>query len=564
MQTKFEEGLALHQQGRSAEAERLYAEGLEQEPNHFNALHLLGMIALQTSRTQRGVELITKAIRLNPNMAAAYINLGKGLHDLKRPEEALASYDKAIALNPDFAMAYNNRGLVLRELKRHEEAVANFEKAIALNPEFAEAYNNLGNVLLELKRPGEALASCDKAIALNPGFAMAYNNRGLALTELKHPEEAVASFDKAIALKPDLAEAYNNRGLALTELKHPEEAVASFDKAIALKPDFAKAYNNFGNVLLKLKRSEEAIASFEKAVALNPDAAHPANPYDRAARERLADILIRLNLDRCPLGSIARGQLLLSAMAVGFPTARASTAYFENLRVLLQGKARRPTPGQVVLGLGSGRCGSTSLVALLSSVAGSCCTHENPPPIYWQPLPEQIRFQFRRLEILSRYFPLVFDASHWWLNIADQFLSRFVTGRVIGLHREVEACARSFARIKGYGRGTSNHWAAFGNGIWGATLWDPYYPSYALPSGSDIDPDQAKLTAIRRYVADYNQRLAALEAGPAGRVMLVPTEEVADAAVQERIFDFVGMKGVLSERRFNVGTTADSDSAYRF
>ena len=62
LQAKFNQGVALHQQGRLAEAERIYEEVLRQQPNHFDALHLLGVIAVQTRRTERAVELIGKAI----------------------------------------------------------------------------------------------------------------------------------------------------------------------------------------------------------------------------------------------------------------------------------------------------------------------------------------------------------------------------------------------------------------------------------------------------------------------------------------------------------------------
>ncbi len=65
LQAKFDQAMALHQQGRLAEAERIYREILRQQPNHFGALHRLGVIALQTRHTERAVELIGKAIGLN-------------------------------------------------------------------------------------------------------------------------------------------------------------------------------------------------------------------------------------------------------------------------------------------------------------------------------------------------------------------------------------------------------------------------------------------------------------------------------------------------------------------
>jgi protein O-GlcNAc transferase len=118
LQAKLNQGTTLHQQGKLADAERIYREVLQRQPNNFEALHMLGVIALQTRHMERAVELIGKAVALNPTVAFAYSNLGTALRNLKRPEDALASYGSAIALKPDYAEAHNNRGRALLELKR--------------------------------------------------------------------------------------------------------------------------------------------------------------------------------------------------------------------------------------------------------------------------------------------------------------------------------------------------------------------------------------------------------------------------------------------------------------
>ena len=100
LQAKFNQGVALHQRGKLAEAEEIYGEVLSQQPNHFDALHLLGVIALQTQQTERGIELIRRAIGQNAKVAGAHSNLANALMLVNRPEEALASYDRAIALSP--------------------------------------------------------------------------------------------------------------------------------------------------------------------------------------------------------------------------------------------------------------------------------------------------------------------------------------------------------------------------------------------------------------------------------------------------------------------------------
>ncbi len=266
----LQDGVALHQQGRLIEAARIYQEILKEDPNHFDARHLLGVIAYQTRQLDLAVEFISKAISINANFADAHSNLGNALKDLGRANEAVVSYDRAIFLAPDYADAHYNRGVALQELRRFDEAVSSYDKALSLKPT-SMMYGNRGVALQALKRHEEALASFDSAIALNPGDAMAYSNRAVALQELKRLDEALASFDKAIALHPDSAEAHNNRGIVLHTLKRDEDALASFDKAIALQPDYAVAFNNRGSVLQDLKKSEEALSSFDKAIALKPD-----------------------------------------------------------------------------------------------------------------------------------------------------------------------------------------------------------------------------------------------------------------------------------------------------
>src|SRR5689334_491639 len=54
--------LTHHQSGRFAEAEGIYRQILAVEPNHADALHLLGALAAQVGRPEVAVELIRHAI----------------------------------------------------------------------------------------------------------------------------------------------------------------------------------------------------------------------------------------------------------------------------------------------------------------------------------------------------------------------------------------------------------------------------------------------------------------------------------------------------------------------
>jgi tetratricopeptide (TPR) repeat protein len=211
---RLDRGIGFHRNGDFARAEEIYREILANVADHFDALHMLGSVLIQTGRLESGVELIDRAMAIRPDHANALNNRGVVLMELRRFDEALASYDKALAIRPDYAEALNNRGNALRELNRLDEALANYDRALAIKPDYAEALNNRGVALVELKRFDEALASYDKALAIRPDYANALNNRGVVLMELKRFDEALANYDRALAIKPDHAKALNNRGLA--------------------------------------------------------------------------------------------------------------------------------------------------------------------------------------------------------------------------------------------------------------------------------------------------------------------------------------------------------------
>jgi tetratricopeptide (TPR) repeat protein len=268
---KISEASALHQRGELERARILYEQILEMAPEHFDALHLSGVIAAQTKNPQKAADLIAKAIKINPSHPAAHCNLATALQELRQLDAAVGSYDRAIALKPDYAAAYSNRGNVLRDLQRFDAALLSYDRAIAIRPDFADAHFNRANLLNQLRQFDAALAGYDRAIATKANWAEAYFKRGNVLVELRRLDGALSSYDQAVALKADYAEALFNRGNVLKELHEFEAAVASYDRAIAITPGYAEAHVNRGFVLKELLRLDEALASYDRAVALKPD-----------------------------------------------------------------------------------------------------------------------------------------------------------------------------------------------------------------------------------------------------------------------------------------------------
>ncbi len=271
-QAIFKEGLALHHQGRLAQAQQSYHQVVTLQPQHFEAWHLLGVIAAQSRQYAQAIELIGRSIAINPENAAAHANLGNALKDLGQYQDAIESYDNALALKPDYANAYGNRGMAQYALKQYQAAIHSCDKAIAIQPGMALAHYQRGNALCALRQYQGAVQSYDNAIELQPDHGDAWSNRGVALHFLRQYQAALHSYDKAISIKADSAQAYYNRGITLNDLKQHQAAVGSYDSALAINPNLAQAWANRGNALNDLKQHEAAVDSYDKAMALDADA----------------------------------------------------------------------------------------------------------------------------------------------------------------------------------------------------------------------------------------------------------------------------------------------------
>jgi tetratricopeptide (TPR) repeat protein len=160
-------GLSHHQSGRFGEAKEMYMQVLTAEPENFDALHLLGVLAHQVGKNELAVDLIERAVRQTEN-AVAFNNLGEAYKGLKRLDEAERCYRKALELNPGFAEVCSNLGNALKELGRGEEAVQVYRQALAINPKFTLVHYNLANVLQDLGELDEAETCLVQALALNP------------------------------------------------------------------------------------------------------------------------------------------------------------------------------------------------------------------------------------------------------------------------------------------------------------------------------------------------------------------------------------------------------------
>ena len=263
LENLLREAVELQQNGALAEAETTYREILALRPRHFDALQLLGALALQAKRYEEGVQFLTRALEIDSRQAAVHSNLAFALNAIGRHEAALAAANRALALKNGFVDALNNRGVALAGAHRPDEALANFDQLLAAKPDFPEAWSNRSCALRDLGLAEEALASCDKALALRPNYAEAWSNRANALSDLNRPLEAKDSYERALAASSGFADAWNNLGLTFVDMNRHADALACYERALALAPDSAETHWNRALCLLQMGDLAAGFAEYE-------------------------------------------------------------------------------------------------------------------------------------------------------------------------------------------------------------------------------------------------------------------------------------------------------------
>src|SRR6185503_6765914 len=126
------EGMAHHQAGRGRDAETHYRKVLQQDPDHPEALHLMGILAHHAGRRDAALGYLCRAAAVRPTAAAWQHNLAEAWIAINELDQAIAAYRKSIALDPakpesraSLAIALSRRGLI-------DESAEQFEKAFAL------------------------------------------------------------------------------------------------------------------------------------------------------------------------------------------------------------------------------------------------------------------------------------------------------------------------------------------------------------------------------------------------------------------------------------------------
>jgi Flp pilus assembly protein TadD len=207
-----------------------------------------GVALLNQGRYADAEAFFRQAVELDSKDAAAYCNLGLALIEQDKFEAAITALNKSIKLNSKDANAYNNLGVALHGLGRDQEAKANYEHALKIDPQVKNARSNLEKVEANVKR--------EKANAV---FKEAYD----AAAKGRHAA-AEQLYRKVIEINPQNADAHSNLGVSLQNQGRLAEAKTAFEQALKINPQSKNARSNIESLEGKVHQEQAVVQAREE------------------------------------------------------------------------------------------------------------------------------------------------------------------------------------------------------------------------------------------------------------------------------------------------------------
>ena len=257
--------------GEHAEAERLCQAVLVEHPSQADALHLMGIIAHATQRTELAIEYLRQACQSPIAPAQYFSNLAEILRQQGQLAEAKIFGQQALTLDESLPSGLFNFGRILQDLKEFKESASYFERVIAVDPSNAQAYFYLAKNNANAGEFQNAIENHLKALEIDPNCVQCHSSLAVLYFDSLMYSESLVSSQKALDLDPTIAEAYLNIANVESERHNMKTALVWVDALLEFDPLNIRALNSRTRINAKLEQFDEAFASIELALETKPN-----------------------------------------------------------------------------------------------------------------------------------------------------------------------------------------------------------------------------------------------------------------------------------------------------
>lgn len=184
---------------------------------------------------------------------------------------------------------------------------------------------------------------------------------------------------------------------------------------------------------------------------------------------------------------------------------------------------------KIIIGCGTGRCGTVSLSKLLSGCTGVKVSHEMNPVLPWIVDENMLRDRMRFWE--SDVCQTVGDVAYYYLPYLEKIMKHFDDVKIVCMWRSRKEVVDSFM----WKTQNLNSWADHDGTVWGiSTKWDITFPKYPVAL-------ESKRKAVVQYWDEYYEKINELKKKYPDNIKIFRIDALNTEAGQKKIFDFCGI-----------------------
>lgn len=179
-------GMAAKHLGQHAHAENFFRTALSMRPNSIETLNELGVVLMSQGRLEPALEYFRRTLELVPDSPEVNFNVANALHAMDRVAEALPYCQASIALKRDFAQAHVLLGTLHYRMDNLHRALESLNSACQLAPNDVNVLSFLAKVKIDQGRSEAALPYLNRILAQSPEHELANALIRLALNNLQN------------------------------------------------------------------------------------------------------------------------------------------------------------------------------------------------------------------------------------------------------------------------------------------------------------------------------------------------------------------------------------------
>lgn len=280
----FSRGRLMEASGHFLQAERLYREALNYDPNSSNLLTELAEAYLRNNRVNEAVQAFEKSVQVNKGNLRAYKKLGAiylSIFEQERnrqriPKEdtlkkTIRAFESIIRLAPKDSNAYLVVARLYRYLGKPSKAIEILKNSLQIIPFSEETLTLLGRLYMDQNQIAEAIQLFENALKINSNSPMLLLQTGLAYQQLGDHQKAAEIFRRGLDDGPNSQFLRKNLAAALMDQGQIDEAETEYLKVVKKDPKDGEAFLGLGTISLKRQLYEQALQHLKKANAYLPN-----------------------------------------------------------------------------------------------------------------------------------------------------------------------------------------------------------------------------------------------------------------------------------------------------